>query len=312
MTGFQTAVYPQPPIGIEGDWASANPYFSAIAGVGAFKAGAAGVTVGRFAWAAPDGIVSNAFMAEGRIGFVGKDQPTLITDWLGQSGMLVPVGYDITLFSSADVLCRFAGGARIGQKVYAYYADGTAYAAATGTPPAGGAATGSIAAGTASVTGSIASATPFNTDTAGAVMTVTAVGSGTLYAGATISGTGVVSGAIIVRQLTGTAGGVGTYEVSIQQTVASTTISAAHGVFTAASGLTGTFGVGQVLSGSGVTTGTRITALGTGTGGLGTYIVDISQTAGSTAISGTSAVETNWYVDSYAGANELAKISTKG
>lgn len=311
MTGFQSTVYNQPAIGVEGDWASHNPRFSMLAGVGRLIAGDAGVTVGRFAWASPDGVVSNSG-GQGRIGFVQKDQPALITAFLGQSSLVVPAGYDVTLYTDADVLARFASGAQIGQKVYANYADGTCYAAATGTPPAGGAATGTIAAGTASVTGSIASSTPFNTDTAGGVMTVTAVGSGTLYPGATISGTNVVSGTTIVRQLTGTAGGVGTYEVSINQTVASTTISAAYGLFTAASGLTGTFGIGQVLSGSGVTSGTQITALGTGTGGLGTYIVNISQTVGSTAISGTAAVETNWFVDTYAGAGELAKISTRG
>jgi hypothetical protein len=48
--------------------------------------------------------------------------------------------------------------------------------------------------------------------------------------------------------------------------------------------VTGTFAVGQVICGSGVTTGTRITALGTGTGGAGTYTVSASQTVSSTAI----------------------------
>lgn len=42
--------------------------------------------------------------------------------------------------------------------------------------------------------------------------------------------------------------------------------------------------VGQVLSGSGVTADTTITALGTGTGGAGTYTVGTSQTASSTTI----------------------------
>lgn len=45
---------------------------------------------------------------------------------------------------------------------------------------------------------------------------------------------------------------------------------------------TGTIKVGQVISGSGVTAGTAITAYGTGTGGVGTYTVDTSQTVGST------------------------------
>ncbi|MDR3373159.1 MAG: DUF2793 domain-containing protein [Ancalomicrobiaceae bacterium] len=46
----------------------------------------------------------------------------------------------------------------------------------------------------------------------------------------------------------------------------------------------GTLQVGQVLSGSGVTAGTTITALGTGTGGTGTYTVSASQTVASTTI----------------------------
>lgn len=68
---------------------------------------------------------------------------------------------------------------------------------------------------TASVTASIATTT----------MTVTAVGSGTLYPGANLMGTGVKRGTTIVRQLTGTTGGVGTYTVSLSQTVASTTVT---------------------------------------------------------------------------------------
>ena len=47
---------------------------------------------------------------------------------------------------------------------------------------------------------------------------------------------------------------------------------------------TGTFAIGQTLSGTGITAGTKITALGTGSGGAGTYTVDTSQTAASTSI----------------------------
>lgn len=43
----------------------------------------------------------------------------------------------------------------------------------------------------------------------------------------------------------------------------------------------GALAVGQVISGSGVTAGTTITALGTGTGGAGTYTINVSQTVGS-------------------------------
>lgn len=67
----------------------------------------------------------------------------------------------------------------------------------------------------ASVTGSLG----------GGVLTVTAVGSGTLYQGNTITGTSVNAGTVILGQLSGTTGGVGTYAVSGTQTLASTTLT---------------------------------------------------------------------------------------
>lgn len=54
----------------------------------------------------------------------------------------------------------------------------------------------------------------------------------------------------------------------------------------------GALSVGQTISGSGVTAGTKITALGTGLGGTGTYTVDTSQAASSTTITATSAYAT--------------------
>jgi hypothetical protein len=54
--------------------------------------------------------------------------------------------------------------------------------------------------------------------------------------------------------------------------------------------VTGTFAVGQTIYGSGVTAGTYITALGTGTGGAGTYTISASQTVSSTAINSSSGV----------------------
>ena len=46
----------------------------------------------------------------------------------------------------------------------------------------------------------------------------------------------------------------------------------------------GTLAVGQVITGTGITANTRIIALGTGTGGAGTYTVNISQLVASTGI----------------------------
>jgi len=57
-------------------------------------------------------------------------------------------------------------------------------------------------------------------------------------------------------------------------------------VFTAAGTITGTYAVGQTLTGTGVTGGTTISSFGTGSGGAGTYNVNISQTVVSTTITG--------------------------
>jgi hypothetical protein len=51
---------------------------------------------------------------------------------------------------------------------------------------------------------------------------------------------------------------------------------------------TGALQVGSVISGTGVTSGTTITAFLTGTGGTGTYTVSVSQTAASTTITSTT------------------------
>lgn len=51
----------------------------------------------------------------------------------------------------------------------------------------------------------------------------------------------------------------------------------------------GTIYLGMLLTGAGVTAGTRVTAYGTGTGGAGTYTVSASQTVASTTITGTVA-----------------------
>lgn len=63
------------------------------------------------------------------------------------------------------------------------------------------------------------------------------------------------------------------------------TASVAGTVMTVTAVASGTLRVGQVISGTGVTAGTTISSLGTGTGGTGTYNVSVSQTVASTAIS---------------------------
>jgi hypothetical protein len=161
----------------------------------------------------------------------------------------------------------------------------------TASEPTEASVTGSIAAATASVTAAIN----------GDVMTVTNVSSGTLAVGAICIGAGVTPGTQITEQLTGTTGGVGTYGVSITQVVASTTVTATYGLLTVTAVGSGTLSVGQALTGSGVTAGTQITALGTGQGLTGTYYATPSQTTSSTTITATPVALTVTF-DSVSGA----------
>lgn len=306
--GFQQQVYNQPAQAVAGDFASRNPFFSYDAGPGGLVAGAAGVVIGLFAWTYPPvdpngtnlTVANNGAVAPD--GFVGRRQQGLNSTFLSNAGMTILQGMPLTLYTGGDFWVKNDGTteAQVGQKAFAYLATGKIAFAAAGTVFGGASATSSsIAASTFSVTGSIA----------GDVMTVTAVGSGTVYPGATISGTNVVSGSQVVSQISGTTGGVGTYYVSIpEQTVASTTISGTYGTLTIGTA-TGTFAIGDVLTGTNVVAGTAITANITGGGSGGTMVVNNNTVVSSTTITASHAVETKWYARSTGLAGELVKIS---
>lgn len=136
--------------------------------------------------------------------------------------------------------------------------------------------TGSIAAGSANLTASLA----------GYVLNVTAA-SAAVPVGAALSGAGVAA-ARITGQLSGTPGGVGTYAVSVPQTVASEAMVASYGILTVSAVAAGNVAVGQTLGGSGVSAGAQITALGSGAGGSGTYYLNLSQTLGSEPMTGSA------------------------
>lgn len=87
------------------------------------------------------------------------------------------------------------------------------------------------------VTGSIATTT----------LTVTAVSSGKLDAGQTISGSGVTAATKITAQLTGTPGGIGTYTVDTSQTASSTTVTATSATVVAFAGNTGNGLMGAIV-----------------------------------------------------------------
>ncbi len=74
---------------------------------------------------------------------------------------------------------------------------------------------------------------------------------------------------------------------STGRTATGTSSSISGNTLTVGGTVTGSFAAGMTLSGTGVTSGTTIVGYGTGTGGAGTYIVNISQTVSATSISGS-------------------------
>ena len=307
---FQTQVQNFQAPAVAGDFASENPRSTVIANGAALVAAAAGLVIGNFAWYDPLVQVASNTPGPGAStkpnGFVART-PNMgfITAYLGSAGMTVQGGYPVTLHSGGDFWAVNSGTADVqpGMKAFANLLDGTMTFAAAGTNATTGSGSASTIAAATGVS-SAASTISGTTFTTGPSVT------GTIYPGTVLTGTGVQTGTTVVKQLTGTTGGVGTYEVNIDQVVASTTISGTCGVLTVGGTVTGVFEVGALVTGTGVTTGTKIWGLGTGTGGAGTYYVSPSQAVSSTAISATTNVETDWYARSNAQAGELVVISS--
>lgn len=323
--GRQTAVSVQPAVGVEGDFCDVNPRYTLDAGAGALVAGPNGCRVGRFAWistpvdsnGAP-GVVNN-FGSGKPVGFIGREQQGLNTVYLSDGTLFIPAGFPVTLYTGGGfwMANRGAGQCLPGQKAYATLATGQVTFAATGTPTAGGTSTAStVSAQTLSVTASITNDT----------MTVTAVGSGTVYPGATLSGTNVVTNTQVVSQLTpllaGEAyGGIGRYYVNYaEQSVVSETITGTYGLLTVGGTVVTPFNVNDTLTVSGaVVAGTVITAGSatatpalTGTGGAGTYVVNNNTVVSSQAINVAAInIETNFVASTSGLAAELVKASNQ-
>jgi hypothetical protein len=310
--GIQSSVTVQPAVGVVGDFASANPRFSQLAGPGAIVAGPSGLVIGKFAWLSysqvdGDGApaAANNFGSGPVAGFVGRAQQGLITTYLTAYGMTIPAGFQATLFSGGDFWALNTGSAaaRPGFKAYASYTTGDVTFAAAGAPTTTSAATTAIAAGTAATgTGTILENT----------LTISGV-SNTIYPGAVVTGTGVATGTTIVSQISGTPGGAGRYAVNIpSQSVASTALTITPYVMTVSGSVTGpaivTGAVIQSASGSvtGTVVGAAVTAAITGT----TFVV---ATTGGVVTSGTVVlalnVETSWYAKSFGALGEIVKIS---
>lgn len=137
--GFQRTVQRQQAAAVAGDFASANPRASVVSHQGAFVAGAAGVTVGRFAWAnQTTGLVLSSGAGK-PTGFVHREQGSaLITVYLAETSLLIPQGFEVTLMKTGDYWAtNTVATAVIGQKVFASNTDGTIQGGAAGATIAG-------------------------------------------------------------------------------------------------------------------------------------------------------------------------------
>lgn len=128
----------------------------------------------------------------------------------------------------------------------------------------------------------------FTGSVSGTTLTVNSVSSGTLAVGQSLYGVGVLAETVITGLGSGS-GGVGTYTINRTQTVSAESMNSATvgAVFTGTiSGTTltvsgvssGTLHLGQTVQGVGVTLGSVIQSLGSGTGGVGTYTLSASST----------------------------------
>jgi hypothetical protein len=125
----------------------------------------------------------------------------------------------------------------------------------------------------------------FTASIAGGTMTVTGVTSGTLGAGLTVNGTGVLAGTYITAQLSGAAGGTGTYSVNNAQNMSSSsltgtptpvavTFDSVSGAYIITSGIVG-----------------AISSVGYASGSIGTALA-LTQVTGATLSQGAAAVAT--------------------
>lgn len=136
--GFQTQVNAQQAPACAGDFASANPRAATVSPEGGFVAGAAGVTVGRFAWIQSDGVTVLNTGTGKPDGFIHREQQALISTYLAESGNLIPVGFPVTIMRTGDYYALATGNPAVkGEKAFAKLADGTMQPAAAGATVSG-------------------------------------------------------------------------------------------------------------------------------------------------------------------------------
>jgi hypothetical protein len=284
MSGFQSQVNLTPAPAVAGDFASANPRASVLAGPGGLVAGEGGVTVGKFAWVATDGTTTYNYGTSPNVpaGFVHRDMQALIQTYLAEASNNVPEGFGVTLFSEGDFWAVNNGPSAsvMNDQVYARFSDGAVFAASA---PDGATATGAMGSTSTAALGATFTAT--GTGTSFAVTAVT----GLISIGDEISGTGVTAGTTIDAQVSGTTGGAGTYTTSAATTSSGDTVTSFGSVVKTTS-TTGFISIGETISGgAGFPVGATIVSQVSGTtGGAGVYTISAPGTAYTASATGVT------------------------
>ena len=326
--GFQSQVYSYPAPAVVGARATMNPTSTIAAGPLGLTAGPLGLTVGKLAWvsyavAGGPGMANNFSPTQPTVpnGFVNNEQQALVTTWLGVNGLVVPPGYQCTLFGRGDFWAKAVyNDCAAGNKVFANLFSGDIYGAATGSFVS--AAVGA----SASITGTIAAGSySFN---------VTAFTSGTLAVGQQITGPGLTNGNYYIESA-GTlslpaSSGTGTINltqaaVSAQTTQPFTTIanvgiggcvcssvsSSSSTTMTINTVTSGTIVPGQQIQAiTNIPANNWVASLGTFNGTSGTIIMGLASTGTITAqaCQFSAWIETPWYILSPGNVGDLVKI----
>lgn len=280
---FQKVVNVNQAPGVLGDFASTNPFSSVLSAQGGLVAPAGGLVVGNFFWVGPAGQTSQSFQAGWQLAFLGRNEQALITQFLGETSLVVPQGFMVTGFNGGDFWAFFSNGATALAQIYVDETTGAPQMQTTNT------FTGEVGfTGTAS----------FATN----VMTIVTNTSGTIIDGDIVTSATVTAGTTATLA-TGVRGAVGsTYTLSTTPgTIATQAATTASNVLNVTAVLTGGLSVGDPISGTGVTAGTTIAQILTGVGGVGTYLLNIPggvpfHTAAETITGATNTAATGWFV----------------
>lgn len=126
----QPVTFQQAP-GVQGDFATSNPYSSAPAPEAGYVAGSVGCSVGLFAWVDPTDstrrkLINSSATSIPPVGFVLRANQALITGYLQEASMVIPSGMPVVPMVKGDYFCKITvSAATPGQKAFASLTDGS-------------------------------------------------------------------------------------------------------------------------------------------------------------------------------------------